>query len=122
MCVIFFVAGSYIARCRPALFSGYSFADGCVEPALQYSGFADGRIADVIQTRPFSSSIGLWTLFRLVQITSLPQYVDGCGMLAEVGGVFGSRTVSGTWLAEFVFGSRTGRKSALSSSDPYSGP
>ena len=39
--------------------------------------------------RPCSSNIGLWTLFWLVQITSLPQYGDGAGIFGEVGGVFG---------------------------------
>jgi hypothetical protein len=40
---------------------------------LQKSGFGDGRTVDVIQTRPFSSNIALWTLFLLVQIASFPQ-------------------------------------------------
>ena len=39
-----------------------------------------GRTADVIHTRPFSSSIGLCTLFLLVQIASSPQYGDGSGI------------------------------------------
>ena len=76
---------------------------------MQKSGFAGGRTADVIQTRPCSSSIGLCTLFLLVQIASSPQYGDGCGIVGVVGGVFGSRTVSGTWLIVCVTGSSTGR-------------
>src|SRR5438552_14325590 len=52
MCVSLLVAGSYIARCRPARGSGNSFADGCVDPALQKSGLSLGRTADVIHTRP----------------------------------------------------------------------
>src|SRR6266480_7343109 len=35
MCVNFFVLGSYIASCRPELFSGNTFADGWLDPALQ---------------------------------------------------------------------------------------
>ena len=50
----------------------------------------------MIHTRPFPSNIGLWTLFLLVQIASSPQYGDGNGIAAGVGGVFGSRTVSFT--------------------------
>ena len=55
-----------------------------------------GRTAEVIHTRPCSSNIGLWTLFLLVQIGSSPQYADGWIIAGEVGGVAGSRTVSGT--------------------------
>src|SRR6187549_843581 len=98
MCVIFFVAGSYISNCRPLRCSGNAFADGCVEPSLQNAGLSGARTADVSHSRPFSSSIGLCTLFLLVQIASSPQYGDGFGMAAGVGGVFGSRTVSFTWL------------------------
>ena len=76
---------------------------------MQKSGFAAGRTADVIHTRPFSSNIGLWTLFRLVQIASSPQYGDGFGIVADVRGVFGSRTVSFTWLIVLWTGSSTGR-------------
>ena len=72
MCVSAFVFGSYIASWRPEFESGYSF-DEVFEPSLQYAGFSDGRIVDVIQTRPRSSNIGLWTLFLLVQIASSPQ-------------------------------------------------
>ena len=78
MCVSFFVFGSYIARWRPARSIGNSFADGWLEPALQKSGLSGGRTAEVIQTRPCSSNIGLWTLFLLVQIGSSPQYGEGC--------------------------------------------
>ena len=73
MCVSCRVFGSHIARCRPALAIGYSFADGWLEPALQKSGLAGGRTADVIHSLPFASNIGLWTLFLLSQITSLSQ-------------------------------------------------
>src|SRR5690242_2187453 len=71
--VSFFVFGSYIASCRPERLTGKSFADGCVDPALQNGGLSAGRMVDVIQTRPFSSNIALWTLFRLVQGKSVPQ-------------------------------------------------
>ncbi len=64
----------------------------------------------VIHTRPFASSIGLWTFALLSQIGSSPQYGDGAGMLGDDAGlVFGSRTVSGTRLAVWVIGSSTGR-------------
>src|SRR4051794_10354808 len=86
MCEISPLLGSYIARCRPALSSGKSFADGCVDPSRQKSGLAAGLTAEVIHTRPFSSSIGLWTLLRLVQIGSSPQYGDGFGIAAGVRG------------------------------------
>ena len=72
ICAISPLFGSYIASWRPEFASGYSF-DETFDPSLQKSGFADGRTADVIQTRPFSSNIGLWTLLRLVQIGSSPQ-------------------------------------------------
>src|SRR5829696_7721286 len=104
MCVIFFVAGSYIASWRPLRCSGKALADGCVEPSLHHAGFSGPRTADVSHRRPLSSSIGLWTLFLLVQITSSPQYGDGAGIAALVGGVFGSRTVKGTRLALFATG------------------
>src|SRR5947209_7374248 len=109
MCVSFWVFGSYMASWRPEFASGNTFADGWLEPCLQKSGFGDGRTVDVIQTRPWPSSIGLCTLFLLVQIGSSPQYGDGCGIAGGVGGVFGSRTVSGMRLAVWVFGSSTGR-------------
>src|SRR5262245_22578109 len=108
MWVSFFVCGSYICKWRLALFTGKAFADGCVDPALQKSGFSAGATADVSHTRPFSSSIGLWTLFLLVQITSLPQYGDGAGIEGFVGGVFGSRTESGTRVTVLRTGSSTG--------------
>src|SRR6185503_10287787 len=95
MCVIFFVAGSYMASCRPLRCSGKAFADGCVDPSLQNAGFSGPRTADVSHSRPFSSSIGLWTLFLLSHTTSSPQYGDGAGIFGDVGGVFASRTVSG---------------------------
>src|SRR5678815_5587990 len=69
MCVSFFVFGSYIASCRPERFTGNSLADGCVEPCLQKAGLSGGRTAAVIQTRPFASSIGLWTFALLVHST-----------------------------------------------------
>ena len=91
--------------------SGNSFADGCAEPALQTSGLSGGRTVDVIHTRPRSSSIGLCTLFLLVQIGSSPQYGDALrsSAAAFATGVFGSRTVSGTLLDSLRAGSSTGR-------------
>ena len=75
---------------------------------MQNAGFSGDRTAEVSHSRPFSSSIGLWTLFLLVQIGSSPKYGDGAAILGEVGGVFGSRTLSGIWLIVWVFGSSTG--------------
>src|SRR5687768_18455940 len=108
MCVSFFVAGSYICRCRPDRGTGARFADGCDEPSRHTGGLSGGRTADVIQSRPRWSSIGLWTLFRLVQIGSSPQYGDGADICGEVRGVLESRTVSGIWLATWRTGSSTG--------------
>ncbi len=88
--------------------SGNSLADGWSEPALQNAGFSGARTAEVSHSRPRSSSIGLWTLFLLVQIASSPQYGDGAGTLLEVAGVLGSRTVSLIWLIVFATGSSTG--------------
>ena len=73
MCVSFPVFGSYMARCRPARFSGNSCADGWLDPALQKAGLSGGRTVAVSHTRPRSSNIGLCTLALLVQIGSLPQ-------------------------------------------------
>jgi hypothetical protein len=109
MCVSSLVFGSYTWRWRLALLTGNSFADGWLDPSLQKSGLADGRTAEVIQTRPFSSNIGLCTLFLLVQMTSSPQYGEGCGIAGLVGGVLGSRTVNGTLLSVWRTGSSTGR-------------
>src|SRR5688572_18235926 len=99
MCFISLVFGSYIARWRFELLSGKSLAEGWLDPALQKSGLAGPRTLDVIQTRPFSSSIGLCTVALLVQIGSVPQYGEGpatCG--GDAGGMFGSRMVTGTRL------------------------
>jgi hypothetical protein len=85
-------------------------AEGWLDPALQKSGLSGGRTVAVSQTRPLASSMGLWTLLLLVQMTSSPQYGDGCGIVgAAEGGVFGSRTVKGTRLAVWRTGSSTGR-------------
>ena len=63
----------------------------------------------VIQTRPVSSNIGLCTFALLVQIGSVPQYGDANGTCCgDEGGMFGSRTVTGTRVAVWVFGSSTG--------------
>ncbi len=75
---------------------------------MQNAGFSGERTAEVSHNRPFSSSIGLCTLFLLVQIASSPKYGDGAAIFGEVGGVFGSRTFSGIWLMVCVFGSSTG--------------
>src|SRR5687768_1379529 len=108
-CFISFVFGSYIARWRPELLSGKSFAEGWLDPALQNAGLSGGRTLEVIQTRPSSSNIGLCTFARLVQIGSVPQYGDGPATFCGVaGGVFGSRSVTGTRLTVLVVGSSTG--------------
>ena len=75
---------------------------------MQKSGLSDGRTAEVSHSRFFSSSIGLCTLFLLVQMTSSPQYGDGAGIFGFVGGVFGSRTDSGMRLTVCFTGSSTG--------------
>src|SRR5262245_65471398 len=120
MCAISPLFGSYIASCRPEVASGYSFADGRLEPSLQKSGFDAGRTVDVIHTRPFSSNIGLWTLLRLVQIGSSPQYGDGCGLVAGVRGVSGSRTVSFAVLSSLRSGSMSGSEAAVKWGQPGS--
>src|SRR5438093_1581386 len=109
MCVMPRLFGSNSASCRPELFNGNSLADGWFEPSRQNAGFSAGRIVDVIHTRPFSSNIGLCTLFLLVQRTSFPQYGDGAGIAGGVDGVFGSRTDSSTRRTVFLTGSSTGR-------------
>jgi hypothetical protein len=52
----------------------------------------------------------LCVLVWLFQMTSSPQYGEGCagGVLAALG-VFGSRTVSFTWVTALCVGSTTGR-------------
>src|SRR5215213_5550370 len=109
MCVSFFVAGSYMASCRPERLTGVSFAEGWLDPCLQNAGLSDGRTTEVIQTRPRSSNIGLCTLLRLVQGASPPQYGDGCSIAAFRAGTLVSRSVSGTRLAVWRTGSSTGR-------------
>jgi hypothetical protein len=73
MCFISFVFGSYTASWRGEPFSGNSCADGWLEPASQKAGLSGPRTLEVIQTRPFSSNIGLCTFARLVQMASVPQ-------------------------------------------------
>src|SRR6266481_2627851 len=109
------VAGSYIDRWRLASCSGNTLADGWSDPALQTSGLAGGRIRAVIQTRPFSSIIGLCVLVWLSQIWASPQYGDGAIGLSFEDGVLGSRTGCFTSVAVWCTGSRTGKKSVLSS-------
>src|SRR5215204_1569962 len=110
MCFISFAFGSYTANWRPELLSGKRRADGWLDPCLQKSGLLGARTLEVIQTRPTSSNIGLCTFALLFQIGSVPQYGEApkpcCG---EAGGMFGSRTVTGTRVTVCVFGSSTGR-------------
>src|SRR5688572_29196019 len=107
--VSFFVLGSYTARSRPERSTGNTFADGCDEPCLQTGGLSNGRTAAVSHTRPFSSSIGLWTFVLLVQIGSSPQYGDVApGCVPAAIGVLGSRGPIGTLLATCRTGSSTG--------------
>src|ERR687889_2727352 len=105
-CFISFVLGSYTARWRPELLSGKSRADGWLDPALQKAGLSGGRTLEVIQTRPFSSNIGLCTFARLFQIGSVPQYGEAtatcCG---DAGGAPESRSVTGAPGAGWGFGS-----------------
>ena len=76
---------------------------------MQKSGLGGGRTREVIQTRPCSSSMGLCTFARLFQIGSVPQYGEGtptcCG---GTGPALESRSVTGTRVAVWVFGSSTG--------------
>src|SRR5262245_22482911 len=85
-------AGSYIERCRPDSASGYTFAEGWLEPCLQKSGLAGWRTRAANHGRPFSSIIGLWLVVCASQIGFGPQYGDGCIGLDFDDGVFGSRT------------------------------
>src|SRR5712691_11310664 len=109
--------GSYMASCRPLLFSGNSFADGWLDPGLQNAGLSSGRTTDVNHTRPFSSNIGLCMLAWLSQIDSSAQYGEGFNGFGGLG-VFGSRTGIFTWLAVWRTGSRMGTLSVLSSGAP----
>ena len=61
-------------------------------------------------TRLCLSMAKLCVLVWLIQMASSPQYGDGAGggVLAALG-VFGSRTVSFTWLVVLRVGSITGR-------------
>ena len=88
------VAGSNIERWRFDSASGNTLAEGWSDPFLQKSGFAGGRTRAVIQTRPFSSIIGLWLLVCASQIGSSPQYGDGPIGASFEDGVLGSRTGS----------------------------
>src|SRR4029077_460145 len=83
---------SYIDKWRLASCSGNTLADGWSDPVLQKSGLAGGRARAGIQTRPFSSIIGLCVLVWLSQIGASPQYGDGAIGLSFEDGVFGSRT------------------------------
>src|SRR6267378_8022756 len=110
MRVTCFVAGSYIASCRPLVLRGNKTAEGWLDPSLQNAGFSLPRILEVIHTRPCPSNIGLWTLDWLCQIASSPQYGEGATTLSSaLDGVFGSRTGTLTWRAVALPGSRTGR-------------
>src|ERR1700693_1236947 len=92
MSVTFLVLGSYIAKCRPALFRGNTLADGWLDPSWHQAGFSGGRTEEVNHTRPSSSNIALWTCDLLSQIGSSPQKTDGFGILgAAAGGVLGAR-------------------------------
>src|SRR4030095_9205570 len=95
------------SKWRPLRCNG-NFAEGCSVASWHHAGFSGPRTADVNHRRPFSSSIGLWTLFLLVQIASSPQYGEGAGIFGLVGGVFASRTVSGMRSMVWVFGLSTG--------------
>src|SRR5215831_7155467 len=122
MYVIFFVCGSYMAACRTDISIGKRFAEGCVEPALQYAGVSGVRTLAVTQTLPCRSNIGLCTSVRLSQMASLPQYGDGFKTLPGACGCF--RSGGGRVMLDVVActGSRTGRRSVLSSGDPYRKP
>jgi len=86
------------------------------------SGVCGGRTRAVNQTRPRSSSIGLWMLVRLSQIGSRPQYGDGAIGASREDGVSGSSTGWPISEASFATGSSTGIASVLSSVAPYSLP
>src|SRR5215213_2703605 len=53
----FLVFGSKTAASRALRSSGKSFADGCVDPALQKAGFSGPRTAAASHTRPVLSII-----------------------------------------------------------------
>src|SRR2546422_3759844 len=118
ICVIFPVFGSYMERWRLDWSTGNSLADGWSDPLLQKSGFAGAPTREVNQTRPFSSNIGLCMLVWLSQIGSSPQYGDGVIGFCFDEGVFGSRTGIFTWVALWLTGSSTGKRSRLSSVAP----
>jgi len=79
------VAGSYIDRCRLALSTGNTLADGWFEPFLQSSGLFGCRIRAAAQTRPFSSIIWLCVLDWLSQIDPVP-VGRGCHRIGPMGG------------------------------------
>ncbi len=85
---------------------------------MQNAGLAADATREVNQTRPFSSNIGLCMLVWLSQITSSPQYGDGCKGFCFDEGVFGSRTGILTCVALCFAGSSTGKRSVLSSGAP----
>src|SRR5438552_19031719 len=92
--------------------------DGCSDPLLQTSGFAAAPTREVNQTRPFSSNIGLCMLVWLSQIGSSPQYGDGVIGFCFDECVFRSPTGIFTWVALWLTGSSTGKRSRLSSVAP----
>src|SRR2546422_1194324 len=98
--------------------TGNSLADGWSDPLLQKSGFAGAPTREVNHTRPFSSNIGLCMLVWLSQIGSGPQMGEGSMVFCFDDGVAGSRTSILTCVATCLTGSRTGKRSVLSSGVP----
>src|SRR5207247_7432948 len=119
MNVYFMVFGSSIVRWRFVRSTGKALAEGWSEPFLQKAGLFGPRTAAANHTRPLRSNMPLWLFALLVQTCSLPQYGDGCiGPSSIDVGVSASRTGVLKSVTLFVFGSRIGMTSTLSSVEP----
>src|SRR5712671_2838088 len=72
-----FFDGSYMMTWRFDALIGNAFADGWLDPALQTSGFAAGRMRAANHTRARSSNIRLCGMVWASQSFSSPQEADG---------------------------------------------
>src|SRR5256885_16367721 len=75
-----FFAGSYMMTWRFDALSGNAFADGWLDPALQTSGFAAGRMRAANHTRDRSSNMRLCGIVWASQSFSSPQYADSASI------------------------------------------